>query len=46
MPLSSQSAPPERATHRYKDVRWLAQERRWPPALVASLQAFLQLKSI
>lgn len=30
----------------YRDVTWLRKERRWPPALVDSLQAFLQLKSI
>lgn len=31
---------------RYKDMGWLVKERRWPPALTESLQAFLQLKSI
>ncbi|KAF8066180.1 ULP1A [Scenedesmus sp. PABB004] len=31
---------------RYRDVAWLARERRWPPALVDSLQALLTLKSI
>lgn len=31
---------------RYKDMAWLVKERRWPPALTESLQAFLQLKSI
>lgn len=31
---------------RYKDINWLQKERRWPPALTSSLQAFLQLKSI
>lgn len=31
---------------RYKDVTWLKQNRRWPPALVGALQAFLQLKSV
>jgi hypothetical protein len=31
---------------RYKDVKWLVKERRWPPALTDSLQAFLQLRSI
>lgn len=31
---------------RYRDVRWLQNERRWPPRLYASLGAFLQLKSI
>eukprot|EP00878_Enallax_costatus_P005296 GHUV01005563.1.p1 GENE.GHUV01005563.1~~GHUV01005563.1.p1 ORF type:complete len:364 (+),score=89.25 GHUV01005563.1:278-1369(+) len=31
---------------RYRDVTWLQNERRWPPALVDSLQAFLQLKSV
>jgi hypothetical protein len=34
--------PPDR----YRDVSWLTKERRWPPALITSLQAFLQLKSI
>jgi hypothetical protein len=31
---------------RYRDPRWLKQDRRWPPALIDSLEAFLQLKSV
>lgn len=31
---------------RYKDRQWLRQERRWPPRLIESLEAFLDLKSV
>jgi hypothetical protein len=31
---------------RYRDVSWLSGSRRWPPALVANLQAFLKLQSV
>ncbi|CAE7180455.1 unnamed protein product [Symbiodinium pilosum] len=28
----------------YKDLKWVAEIRRWPPSLVASLRSFLQAK--
>jgi hypothetical protein len=31
---------------RYADKAWLGSERRWPPRALASLRAFLELKSI
>jgi hypothetical protein len=31
---------------RYKDRKWLRKNRRWPPSLVAALEAFLDVKSI
>ncbi|KAJ9529249.1 hypothetical protein QJQ45_007942 [Haematococcus lacustris] len=31
---------------RYRDRDWLKSERRWPPSLVANLEAFLDLKSV
>lgn len=31
-------------TSRYRDRAWLGSERRWPPRLVGSMQAFLDLK--
>lgn len=31
---------------RYRDVSWLKRDRRWPPALVDALQAFLQIRSV
>eukprot|EP00879_Flechtneria_rotunda_P029102 GHRR01031368.1.p1 GENE.GHRR01031368.1~~GHRR01031368.1.p1 ORF type:complete len:119 (+),score=31.16 GHRR01031368.1:390-746(+) len=31
---------------RYRDVNWVRCKRRWPPTLVSSLEAFLQLKSL
>ncbi len=31
---------------RYKDRRWLRSERRWPPKMVAALEAFLDLRSV
>ena len=30
---------------RYRDRTWLARERRWPPKLVAGLEAFLDIRS-
>ncbi|CAE7505271.1 unnamed protein product [Symbiodinium natans] len=29
----------------YKDLKWVAESRRWPPSLVASLKNFLQAKT-
>ncbi|EFJ48099.1 hypothetical protein VOLCADRAFT_91322 [Volvox carteri f. nagariensis] len=31
---------------RYRDFSWLRRNRRWPPRLADSLQAFLELKSV
>jgi hypothetical protein len=31
---------------RYRDVAWLAGQRRWPPALVEAMGALLALKSV
>jgi hypothetical protein len=28
---------------RYKDLEWVTQIRRWPPAMVAALEKFLKL---
>ncbi len=30
----------------YRDLTWLRRERRWPPALVDSLAALLELRSL
>jgi len=30
--------------HRYKDINWVANIRRWPPTMVAALEKFQQLK--
>lgn len=29
---------------RYKDIHWLKEERRWPPKLIESLTAFLEIR--
>jgi len=31
---------------RYRDVAWLAGQRRWPPSLVTALDALLKLQSV
>lgn len=31
---------------RYKDRKWLREDRRWPPALVEALTAFLDVRSV
>lgn len=31
---------------RYRDRAWLARERRWPPRLVAGLEAFLDIRGV
>ncbi len=31
---------------RYRDVAWLAAQRRWPPSLVGAMDALLKLKSV
>ena len=31
---------------RYKDKQWLKEDRRWPPALVEALTAFLDVRSV
>ncbi|WP_346341645.1 hypothetical protein [[Phormidium] sp. ETS-05] len=29
---------------RYRDIQWVAEVRRWPPAMVSALDRFLKLK--